>query len=255
MTDRGRQQRSEPGLPSTPLTTSSRWKRESGQTGRATTTETKGLCRPVPPCQRSLFGPERRRAHRYSSWYHAGQDGGPGRGESGYLPQVFASGHYFDMAISGYRYTNGVARRPHHVPQLKYYFEAQRVQLLLAEADTGCFSRSTPPEMCRERSEGFAHVRGPGEIKPHRLAHKGCGSSTSQCTRCTSAKGFGRKLQRVIAHAKKTPGSACKSRLLLMSKLKRASRPSFNKSSMPVALPGTRPADKGRALTRPVTSI
>lgn len=181
-------------------------KRESGQNWACHDDETKvcaGLCHQAKEASLDL---SEGGLIRYSSWYHAGQDEALEEAKSGYLPQVF-SGHYFDMAVSGYRYANGNRQAPtHHVPQLRYYFERNAFEALRSDVDTRVFfTVSTPPEMCKERSEALRTFVALAEIQTSPFDAQELWLKYITVHPLHQRKGFGRKLlQQVIAHAQKT---------------------------------------------------
>lgn len=181
-------------------------KRESGQNWACHDDETKvcaGLCHRAKDegldlSQGGLI--------RYSSWYHAGQDEALEEAQSGYLPQVF-SGHYFDMAVSGYRYANGSRYAPtHHAPQLKYYFERNAFEALRSEADTRVFfTVSTAPQWCKERSAPLRTFVAMAEVQTSPFDAQELWLKYITVHPLHQRKGLGRKLlKQVIAHAQKT---------------------------------------------------
>ncbi len=143
---------------------------------------------------------------RYSSWYYAGQDEAVEEARSGYLPRTY-TGHYFDMAVSGYRYASGQVEQPtHHAPRLRYYYPRSALQDLRKEADTRVFfTVSTAPEMCTEQGRELRTFVALAEVETSPYAAKELWVKYITVHPLHQRKGFGRALlNQVVEYARKT---------------------------------------------------
>lgn len=105
-----------------------------------------GLCHQAKPYELDL---SQGGLIRYSSWFHAGEDAAVDEAASGILVQEM-TGHYFDVAISGYRIGNGAVQEPTLAqPTLKYFHPGAGASFPYdKKKDTRRFwVATTPPEL------------------------------------------------------------------------------------------------------------
>ncbi len=144
---------------------------------------------------------------RYSSWYHAGEEAAVDEARTGYLVQQL-TGHYFDMAVEGYRYGNGSCQEPTHFsPCLKYYYPRTGAQRLMSRDEDSrvFFTVSTAPERCEDTGRMLRRFVGLLELESFSQDRRDIGLKYITVDPAHQQKGLAAKmLALAIEHLQKT---------------------------------------------------